>query len=122
MSFVPAPPGCGKVDPEKHFLAHASGNSMNGGKHPIFDEDLLPLERITSSNAGSITNTTTAIERFDAAGEEQFLLRDVRKQIDAQGEVTYLLVARNPEYAVMEANDEFVTFARLREILKLPVN
>ncbi|ASD68947.1 DEAD/DEAH box helicase family protein [Pseudoalteromonas piscicida] len=122
MSFVPAPPGCGKVDPEKHFLAHASGNSMNGGKHPIFDGDLLLLERITSSNAGSITNTTIAIERFDSAGDEQFLLRDVRKQINAQGEVTYLLVARNPEYAVMEANDEFVTFARLREVLRLPEN
>ncbi|WP_249122370.1 hypothetical protein [Pseudoalteromonas sp. A22] len=95
---------------------------MNGGKHPIFDGDLLLLERITSSNAGSITNTTIAIERFDAAGDEQFLLRDVKKQINAQGEVTYLLVARNPEYEVMEANDEFVTFARLREVLKLPVN
>ncbi|PCK30187.1 DEAD/DEAH box helicase family protein [Pseudoalteromonas piscicida] len=117
MSFMEAPLGCGKVDPEKHFLAHASGNSMNGGKHPILDGDLLLLERITASNAGSITNTTIAIEHFDTAGDEQFLLRDVKKQIDAQGAVTYLLVARNPEYAVMEANDEFVTFARLREVL-----
>ncbi|KZW98399.1 DEAD/DEAH box helicase [Pseudoalteromonas luteoviolacea] len=114
MTTMPAPDGCGKVDPQKHFLAHASGNSMNGGKHPILDGDLLLLERITPDNAGSITNTTIAIERFDSAGDEQFLLRDVQKQINAQGEVTYLLVARNPEYAVMEASDEFVTFARLK--------
>ncbi|MCF2856157.1 DEAD/DEAH box helicase family protein [Pseudoalteromonas sp. SMS1] len=117
MTTLPAPDGCGKVDPQKHFLAHASGNSMNGGKHPILDGDLLLLERITSDNAGSITNTTIAIERFDSAGDEQFLLRDVQKQINAQGEITYLLVARNPEYAVMEASDEFVTFARLREVV-----
>ncbi|WP_010607451.1 hypothetical protein [Pseudoalteromonas maricaloris] len=83
---MPAPPGCGKVDLEKHFLALAHGHSMNGGKYPILDGDLLLLERITANNADSITNTTIAIER-------------------------YLLVARNPEYAVMKANEEFVTFA-----------
>ena len=120
MTYVPAPFGCGKVDPEKHFLAHASGNSMNGGKHPILDGDLLLLERITANNAGSITNTTIAIEQFDTAGDEQFLLRDVKKQVNEQGKVTYLLVARNPDYVVMEASDEFVTFARLKNIVGQP--
>lgn len=117
MTYISAPSGCGKVDPEKHFLAHASGDSMNGGKHPILDGDLLLLERISANNAGSITNTTIAIEHFDTAGDEQFLLRDVKKQVNEQGEVTYLLVARNTDYAVMEASDEYVTFARLKSIV-----
>ncbi|MBR8841812.1 MULTISPECIES: hypothetical protein [Pseudoalteromonas] len=64
MSFMPAPSGCGKVDLEKHFLAHARGHSMNGGKYPILDGDLLLLERITANNADSITNTMIAIERY----------------------------------------------------------
>jgi len=36
---------------DKYFLAKATGNSMNGGKHPILDGDLLLLELITPENA-----------------------------------------------------------------------
>ena len=38
-------PGHGKLDPARHFIARASGNSMNGGKNPIHDGDYLLLER-----------------------------------------------------------------------------
>jgi len=31
-----------------------TGNSMNGGKHPILDGDMLLLELITPESAGSL--------------------------------------------------------------------
>ncbi|TMP39742.1 DEAD/DEAH box helicase family protein [Pseudoalteromonas rubra] len=112
MTWRPAPERAGRVDPDRHFLAHASGNSMNGGKNPILDGDLLLLERISSDNAGSITGTTIAIERFDGSGDAQFLLRDVQKEYNEQGEVRYLLVARNTDYETIIADESLVTFAR----------
>ncbi|MCO4790205.1 DEAD/DEAH box helicase, partial [Vibrio cholerae] len=48
--------GYGKLDPTRHFVAPAAGNSMNGGKNPIQDGDLLLLEWVTPSSAGSISN------------------------------------------------------------------
>ncbi|MEF1312252.1 hypothetical protein QTO01_19450 [Vibrio mytili] len=48
-----------------HFLARASGNSINGGKSPIYGDDLLLLELVTPTSAGSITGLTMAIEIQD---------------------------------------------------------
>src|SRR5699024_5091672 len=38
--------GHGRLDPGRHFIARASGHSMNGGKNPVRDGDYLLLERI----------------------------------------------------------------------------
>jgi hypothetical protein len=86
---------------------------MNGGKHPIHDGDYLLLERVTSDSAGSITGLIMAIERQDAAGDNQYLLRMVTKPSSGH----YVLKATNPEYEDLEANEEMRTFARLKEIL-----
>ncbi|TCS40420.1 DEAD/DEAH box helicase family protein [Reinekea marinisedimentorum] len=98
-----------RKDNSRLFLARASGNSMNGGKNPIQDGDLLLLERITSNNAGSISNLTMAIERQDEGGDNQYLLRVVKKNSDG----SYRLVANNPEYGDLIANEGMATFARL---------
>ena len=82
---------------------------MNGGKNPIQDGDLLLLERITSTNAGSISNLTMAIERQDEGGDNQYLLRVVKKNADG----SYRLVANNPKYGDLIANERMATFARL---------
>ncbi|CAE6901017.1 Type III restriction protein res subunit [Vibrio sp. B1REV9] len=103
-----------KVTPDKHFLARASGNSMNGGKSPIVDGDLLLLEFVTPTSAGSITGNTMAVEIQGDAGDNQYLLRVVQK--DAQGQ--YWLKANNPDYAVIPANDSMKTFARLKQIIR----
>jgi phage repressor protein C with HTH and peptisase S24 domain len=84
----------GRLDPARHFIARASGNSMDGGKNPIRDGDYLLLELITSGSAGSITGKTIVIERQDQAGDNQYLLRVVRKAPDG----TYALIANNPDY------------------------
>lgn len=105
--------GHGKLDPQRHFIARASGNSMNGGKNPIRDGDYLLLERLTPSRAGSITGSVMAIERQDEAGDDQYLLRVVLKAPDGG----YILRAQNADYADMEATDNMRTLARLKEVL-----
>lgn len=105
-------PGHGKLDPARHFIARASGNSMNGGKNPIQDGDYLLLERVTPQSAGSITGLIMAIQRQDT-GDNQYLLRLVTKPSPGR----YILRATNPEYEDLDAYEDMYTFARLREIL-----
>jgi SOS-response transcriptional repressor LexA len=105
-------PGHGKLDPARHFIARASGNSMNGGKNTIQDGDYLLLERVTPQSAGSITGLIMAIERQDT-GDNQYLLRLVTKPSPGR----YILRATNPDYEDLEANEDMRTFARLKEIL-----
>lgn len=105
------------LDPSRHFLARASGNSMNGGKQPIRDGDYLLLEVISSESAGKITGEVMAIERQDDAGDNQYLLRKVLKDTNGQ----YRLRAHNPDYADILVSDElqeqFRTFARLKAVI-----
>ena len=108
------PCGYGQLDPTRHFVAQASGHSMDGGKNPIRDGDYLLLERVSATNAGSITGTVMAIERTDDnGGDYQYLLRVVTKSTAG----TYLLKAHNPDYADLPANDDMRTLARLKAIL-----
>ncbi|MGL1835129.1 DUF3427 domain-containing protein [Rhodocyclaceae bacterium SMB388] len=110
-------PGHGRLDPARHFIARASGNSMNGGKHPIRDGDYLLMELVSPANAGSITGTTMAIERQDQTGDDQYLLRVVTKHRDG----SYVLVANNPDYedihVTPELADELRTVARLKAVI-----
>src|SRR5690554_3999152 len=107
---LPAPSGFGHLSPDRHFIARASGNSMNGGKNPIYDGDYLLLEQVTPNNAGSISNQTMAIERQDETGSNQYLLRKVLKNMDG----SYTLRANNPDYEDLIADESMVTFARFK--------
>ncbi|NVK41152.1 MAG: DUF3427 domain-containing protein [Oceanospirillaceae bacterium] len=113
VEMVPMPEGFGALSPARHFIARASGNSMNGGRNPIQDGDYLLLEQITSASAGSITGDIVAIERQDVDGDNQYLLRKVLKDDNGQ----YLLRANNPDYADMPATEEMATFARFKGIV-----
>lgn len=103
----------GRLDPAKHFIARAAGNSMDGGAHPVRDGDYLLLERITPNSAGSISDNVVVIERQSESGDNQYLLRKVIKR----GPNDYLLRAFNLAYADIPATEEFRTMARLKEIL-----
>ncbi|MBK1681446.1 DUF3427 domain-containing protein [Rhodocyclus tenuis] len=105
--------GYGRLDPARHFIARASGNSMNGGKNPIHDGDYLLLERLSAGNAGSITGTVMAIERQDQSGDDQYLLRVITKNRDG----SYVLVANNPDYEDIPVSPELA--AELRTLAKL---
>jgi len=103
----------GKLDPSRHFIARASGNSMDGGKNPIRDGDYLLLELMSPVRAGSIAGNVIAIEQQDDAGDNQYLLRVVAK---APGG-TYLLKANNPAFADMPTTDSMITRARFKAIV-----
>ena len=114
----------GKLDPARHFIARASGESMNGGPNPIHDGDHLLLERVTPTSAGGLTGSVVAIERLDEAGDGQYLLRQVRKDPDG----SYRFHATNPDYddivqppldsADPETHEEPLRpFARLRSVI-----
>jgi superfamily II DNA or RNA helicase/SAM-dependent methyltransferase/SOS-response transcriptional repressor LexA len=105
--------GYGKIDPARHFIARATGNSMNGGKQPIADGDYLLLELVNPSSAGSITGNIMAIERQDDAGDNQYLLRVVNKAKDG----SYILKANNPQYQDLVATDAMRTLARFKGII-----
>lgn len=108
------PPAYGNLDATRHFIARATGNSMDGGKNPIRDGDYLLLELLGSSNAGSITGTVMAIERHDeAGGDNQYLLRVVTKSKGGD----YVLKANNPDYEDLPASDEMKTLARLKSVI-----
>lgn len=114
VSVRRVPARYGPLDPARHFLAHAIGRSMDGGKHPVRDGDLLLLELITPTKAGSITGQVVAIERGDpGTGDSQYLLRVVTKAADGG----YVLKAQNPDYDDLSATDEMRTLARLRAIV-----
>ena len=107
------PVSYGPLDPSRHFIARATGNSMDGGKNPVRDGDYLLLELISPTRAGSITGNVVAIERQDESGDNQYLLRVVTKTRDGQ----YVLRANNPAYEDMPATDEMRTLARLRGVI-----
>ena len=107
------PKSYGSLDPSRHFIARATGNSMDGGKNPVRDGDYLLLELMSPTRAGSITGNVVAIERQDEAGDNQYLLRVVSKTRDGQ----YVLKANNPDYEDMLATDEMHTLARLRGVI-----
>jgi len=103
----------GRLDSNRHFIAQATGNSMDGGKNAIKDGDYLLLETITPDRAGSISNKIIAIERQDMSGDDQYLLRHVKKI----GTGNYQLIANNPDYESMQATEEMRTFARFLGIV-----
>lgn len=110
---ITLPEKYGTLDPAKHFIARAVGNSMNGGKRPIHEGDYLLLEHITADNAGSISNQIVAIERQDTSGDDQYLLRSVNKL----GQGQYELLAQNTSYEAIMATEDMMTFARLKDIV-----
>ena len=105
--------GHGRVDPGRHFVARAIGNSMNGGKQPVHDGDYLLLELVDPLHAGSISGNTMVVERQDAGGDDQYLLRIVTKTPDGR----YVLKATNPDYPDYEADEGMRTLARLKAVL-----
>lgn len=100
----------GHLDAQRHFIARASGNSMNGGKNPIRDGDYLLMEHVTSTTPGQVM----ALERHqDVGGENQYVLR----QVLGDATTGFKLRAFNPEYSDLEATADMRPVARLREIL-----
>ncbi len=107
------PQSYGKLNPARHFIARASGNSMDGGKSPIKDGDYLLLDLITPETAGSISNELVVVEKQDADGDDQYLLRYIKK--NAPGD--YTLKAWNDDYPDIAATESMFTRARVKTVI-----
>jgi SOS-response transcriptional repressor LexA len=100
---------------DRHFVAKIDGNSMDGGGTPILNGDLVILERIDSSRAGSLTaERAIAVEFRDSTGDTAYALKNIRK--DGRGH--YWLHSWNRTYDDAPVDPEtMVPFARLIEKL-----
>ncbi len=113
LDHLKLPNSYGNLDPSKHFIARAKGNSMNGGRTPIQDGDYLLLELISPISAGSISGQTLVIERQGFSGDDQYLLRQIKKL----GPNNYQLIATNPDYETITSSEEFRTLARFKSTI-----
>lgn len=103
----------GPMDPSRHFIARASGNSMNGGENPINDGDYLLLELAVPNTPGAFNESVMAIERQAEVGVNEYLLRLVTKAPDGR----YVLHAYNPDYDDLEITEEMRTIAQLKSVI-----
>ena len=115
-NLVSLPISYGNLNAEKNFIARAKGDSMNGGLRPIKDGDLMLFERISSSASGiaSLTNKIVAIERYEATGDDQYLLRKVNKLAHQK----YELVAQNPSYEDMPTEEDMHPIAVFKSLVE----
>ena len=96
------------LDPSRHFILRASGDSMDGGNNPIKDGDLLLLEK---NEGGTISNQIFAVKYFDDTGDDAFVLKRIEKRPDG----SYLLVSQNRKYyPVTVEPDQMFPLARLK--------
>jgi SOS-response transcriptional repressor LexA len=96
------------LDPERHFIVRANGDSMDGGNNPIKDGDLLLFEL---NEGGTISNQIFAVEYQDDFGETAYVLKRIVK--DATGK--YMLVSRNKTYPPIQVDPETMfPFARFK--------
>lgn len=99
-----------KIKPDNgHFIAKISGDSMDGGKNPICNGDLVVLEPITPTRGGSVRGQIIAVKYTDEYGDTTYALKRIIKA--APGE--YYLASKNKSYPNVKINPDHITpFAR----------
>ena len=103
------------LDPKKHFIVQATGNSMNGGRSPIYDGDYLLFEL---NEGGTISNQLFAIELQDeSTGDSSYIFKRIEKDRGI-----YRLVSTNKDYEDIVVNPEkMFPFARFKYKINLPI-
>ncbi len=109
IDTVSVPISYGEISSSKNFLAHASGDSMDGGDNPISDGDLLLLEAVGGAADLGSKPGIVAVERNSQDGRDEFLLRQAERS-EYEG---WKLEAANESYDDMLVGDEVNIFARL---------
>ncbi|MDC0362763.1 DUF3427 domain-containing protein, partial [Halioglobus sp.] len=129
IDYRPLPSAYGALDPATHFIAQASGNSMNGGDHPIRNGDYLLFELLppggdpsqlmsheirepSAKDSGLAEFGTVIAENRKGYGNE-FLVRNVETAIS--GDI--VLAAQNPSYPEMPLTPEIALVARLKGVI-----
>jgi len=108
------PDSSGKLDPKRHFVVRASGDSMDGGISPIRDGEFVLLE---TNEGGSVSNQIFAVEYRDpTTGDTAFALKRVEKNL---GTGEYHLVSLNKSYPPIPVEPEtMIPFARFKGVLE----
>jgi ATP-dependent DNA helicase RecQ len=101
-----------RLDPSRHFVAQASGDSMSWGNSPINHGDLLLFEKYDGSD---IINQRMLVEYRDLFGELHHVLKIVTW--NAQG--YYQLTSSNKNYPDIPVEPQFM-FARARFLQVIP--
>lgn len=96
------------LSPETHFLAHARGDSMDGGDSPIKHGDLLLFQWLQNAGPADMLDMTVLVEQYGYEGRTQALKTLGR---DAQGR--YVLLSVNPEHEPIPASGDMKLVARL---------
>lgn len=86
-------PKTGNYSPDRHFVVKITGNSMDGGKSPIKDGDLVILEKITTTSAGSMNGQIVAVEYQDEFGNTAYALKKIKKSGNK-----YYLESKNKDF------------------------
>ncbi|MGK5094985.1 DEAD/DEAH box helicase family protein [Deltaproteobacteria bacterium TL4] len=105
-----------KLSPERHFVVRIEGDSMDGGKNPVHNGDLVLLERLDATRAGSLTaERAIAVEYRDFTGETAYALKQIKKR--STGE--YYLHSWNSQYPDSPVDPETLfPIARFIQIIK----
>jgi superfamily II DNA or RNA helicase/HKD family nuclease len=102
-----------RLDPSKHFILRASGHSMNGGRSPIKDGDLLLMEL---NQGGSISNQIFGVQYEDHFGDLYYVLKRIEKNKD--GHYTLVSANKNPEFKDIIVDPKVMKpFARFKYVL-----
>ncbi len=98
-----------EVDPARNFLVRASGDSMNGGEHPIQDQDLVLCEWFQGSAADINGKPMLIVGHYDVETSFASLKVPIRK-----GE-SWILRSWNPT----EKDQELPTDARVEPVARV---
>jgi SOS-response transcriptional repressor LexA len=103
-----------KADPQRYFIVQASGTSMDGGRTPIRDGDLVLMEWMTPVSHRDVEGQICLVHRLDVDDSVSYALkRIVRKK----GE--YFLKSENPPDAMEKVGyDRITVTARFVEVVE----
>jgi superfamily II DNA or RNA helicase/HKD family nuclease len=106
----------GDLDPTRHFVAVASGRSMDGGSQPVPDGALLLLEHVgdQSPEVAELSDQLIVFERRMAEEGRQYVLR----QPVSDGFQGMVLRAANPEYGDLDISGGTRPIAVLRAVVE----
>jgi len=129
IDYRPLPSKYGSLEPARHFIAQASGSSMDGGNQPIKDGEYLLFQLLSSdiamdsvalneirepsSSEVEIAELGTVVAENRKGSGHEFLVRN----LEAGKGGGFVLTARNPSYPSIQLTPEIVLIAKLKGIL-----
>ncbi len=105
------------IDPEKHFVVRASGDSMNGGETPIADGDLVLCEWTPGATAEHIQGQPTVLLGSGTDTQQLLALKIPRRQDDG----SWRLDSWNAPPQPVPAGMRLEPIARVLEVVEEPL-